>query len=156
MSRKKNFKIYKIIPDPKFKSKLLNKFINIVMKNGKKTIAQSIVYNSFKHLMNLSKEFSLNIFEKAIKNIGPTVEVKSRRIGGATYQVPIVVNLKRKNTLAMRWIIDAAYKRKDKSMSLKLSNELLDASNNKGLAFKKKVNVHKMAEANKAFAHYKW
>ncbi|WGS66186.1 30S ribosomal protein S7 [Enterobacteriaceae bacterium ET-AT1-13] len=156
MSRKKKIKKHKILPDPKFKSKLLTKFINIIMVNGKKTLAQSIVYNALENLINYTKNFSLEVFKKAIINIGPLVEVKSRKIGGANYQVPIEVNLKRRNSLAMRWIIKAAQKRKNKSMSLKLSNELFDASNNKGLAFKKRENVHKMAEANKAFAHYKW
>ncbi|WMC19622.1 MAG: 30S ribosomal protein S7 [Enterobacteriaceae bacterium PC38] len=156
MSRRKNIIKRKILPDPLFKSKLLTKFINIIMKNGKKTVAQFIVYNALNNLINLTKEFSLNVFKKAVRNIGPVVEVKSRRIGGATYQVPIEVNLKRKNTLAMRWIIEAAYKRKNKTMSLKLSNELFDASNNKGLAFKKKENIHKMADSNKAFSHFKW
>ncbi|WMC18821.1 MAG: 30S ribosomal protein S7 [Enterobacteriaceae bacterium PSpicST2] len=156
MSRHKNFKKRKILPDLKFKSKLLTKFINIIMVNGKKSIAQTIVYDALKNLTNFTKDFSLKIFKKAIINISPFVEVKSRRIGGANYQVPIEVNSNRKNSLAMRWIIDAAKKRKNKSMSLKLANELFDAYNKKGLAFKKRENIHKMAEANKAFAHYKW
>lgn len=156
MSRKKNIKKHEILPDPKFKSKLLTKFINIIMIDGKKTVAENIVYNSLENLKKITKEFNLNIFEKAIKNVSPIVEVKSRRIGGSTYQVPIEVNYKRRNTLAMRWIIESARKRKDNTMSLKLSNELFDASNNRGLAFKKKENVHKMAESNKAFSHYKW
>ncbi|XZR52752.1 MAG: 30S ribosomal protein S7 [Enterobacteriaceae bacterium] len=156
MSRRKNIKKHKILPDPKFKSELLTKFINIIMNNGKKSIAQSIVYNALEDLKNYTKKFSLEVFEKAIVNIGPLIEVKSRKIGGANYQVPIEVNSKRRNALAMRWIISAAKKRKNKTMSLKLSNELFDASNNKGLAFKKRENVHKMAEANKAFSHYKW
>ncbi|BFI91063.1 30S ribosomal protein S7 [Enterobacterales bacterium endosymbiont of Anomoneura mori] len=156
MPRRKNIKKHKILPDLKFNSKLISKFINIIMVNGKKTIAEFIVYNALKNLVNFTKEFSLDVLIKAINNVGPKVEVKSRKIGGTTYQVPIEVNSIRKNTLAIRWIIESAQKQKNKSMSLKLSKEIFDASNNKGLAIKKRENIHKMAEANKAFAHYKW
>ncbi|WP_343188175.1 30S ribosomal protein S7 [Buchnera aphidicola (Ceratoglyphina bambusae)] len=146
----------KILPDPKFVSELLAKFINILMIDGKKSIAETIVYNALKNLSNKTKLNELDSFEEALKNVKPIVEVKSRRVGGSTYQVPIEVRPNRRSTLAMRWIILSARKRKDKNMSLRLFNELYDAIRKRGEAVKKKEEVHKMAEANKAFAHYRW
>ncbi|VFP81252.1 30S ribosomal protein S7 [Buchnera aphidicola (Cinara kochiana kochiana)] len=146
----------KILPDPKFSSELLAKFINILMINGKKSIAENIVYSALSVLSKKLKKKELDIFILALDNVKPSVEVKSRRVGGSTYQVPIEVRPTRKNALAMRWIVAAARKRIDKSMSVRLSNELLDAIENKGLAVRKREEVHKMADANKAFAHYRW
>lgn len=146
----------KILPDPKFGSELLAKFINILMIDGKKSIAENIVYTSLKHLSKKFAKKELEAFETALDNVRPTVEVKSRRVGGSTYQVPVEVRPVRRNALAMRWIVIAARKRSDKSMSLRLSNELIDATDKKGNAVKKREDVHRMAEANKAFAHYRW
>lgn len=146
----------KILPDPKFGSKLLAKFINILMVSGKKSISESIVYSALEILVQRSSKNHLEAFEVALNNVRPTVEVKSRRVGGSTYQVPVEVRPIRRSALAMRWIIDAARKRGDKSMALRLANELADAMENKGAAVKKCEDVHRMAEANKAFAHYRW
>ncbi|WP_343192550.1 30S ribosomal protein S7 [Buchnera aphidicola (Taiwanaphis decaspermi)] len=146
----------KILKDPKFSSKLLAKFINILMVDGKKSIAEKIVYYALINLSKKTKKNELESFKHALENVKPTVEVKSRRVGGSTYQVPVEVRMVRRNALAMRWIVSSARKRSDKSMSIRLTNELLDALNNKGNAVKKKEEVHRMAEANKAFAHYRW
>lgn len=146
----------KILPDPKYGSELLAKFINILMVNGKKSIAENIVYKSLKYLSKKQGQNELESFENALNNVRPTVEVKSRRVGGSTYQVPVEVRPIRRNALAMRWIVSAARKRSDKSMSLRLYNELSDAIEKKGNAVKKREDVHRMAEANKAFAHYRW
>ncbi|BAH83107.1 30S ribosomal protein S7 [Candidatus Ishikawella capsulata] len=146
----------KILPDPKFESKLLAKFINILMVSGKKSISELIVYQALDILAKRLEKPPLEAFEKAIENVQPSVEVKSRRVGGSTYQVPVEVRLIRRNTLAMRWIVEAARKRGDKSMSLRLANELYEANSNKGNAVKKREDVHRTAEANKAFAHYRW
>ncbi|CAL4324933.1 30S ribosomal protein S7 [Buchnera aphidicola (Thelaxes suberi)] len=156
MSRRRAIGSRKIVPDPKFVSELLSKFINILMIDGKKTVAEDIVYSALDSLSKKLNKPALEVFESALENVRPTVEVKSRRVGGSTYQVPVEVRLVRRNTLAMRWIIDAARKRNDNSMSLRLYYELQDASENKGLAVKKREEIHKMAEANKAFAHYRW
>lgn len=156
MPRRKIVLNRKILPDPKFASELLAKFINILMVNGKKSIAEIIVYTALKKLSEQTGKNELDAFDIALENVRPTVEVKSRRVGGSTYQVPVEVRAIRRNALAMRWIILAARKRNDKSMSLRLSNELHDALENKGAAVKKKEEVHRMAEANKAFAHYRW
>lgn len=156
MPRRKMIENRKILPDPKFSSELLAKFINILMINGKKSIAEIIVYTALKQLSEKTGKSELDVFDLALENVRPTVEVKSRRVGGSTYQVPVEVRAVRRNALAMRWIILAARKRHDKSMILKLSNELNDALENKGAAVKKKEEVHRMAEANKAFAHYRW
>ena len=147
----------KILPDPKFKNELLAKFINILMVDGKKSTAEKIVYGALDILTekNSDKEH-LELFEIALENIRPQVEVKSRRVGGSTYQVPVEVRPVRRNALAMRWLVDAARKRGEKSMAQRLANEMLDASDNKGSAVKKREDVHRMAEANKAFAHYRW
>lgn len=146
----------KILPDPKFGSEVLAKFVNILMVDGKKSISESIVYSALETLAKRSGKSHLESFEVALNNVRPTVEVKSRRVGGSTYQVPIEVRSVRRNTLAMRWIVDAARKRGDQSMALRLANELSDAIENKGHAVKRREDVHRMAEANKAFAHYRW
>lgn len=146
----------KILPDPKFSSELLAKFVNILMIDGKKSVAESIVYSALDTLSERSGKDHLSAFEVALDNVRPTVEVKSRRVGGSTYQVPVEVRPVRRNALAMRWIVEAARKRGDKSMALRLANELADAFENKGTAVKKREDVHRMAEANRAFAHYRW
>lgn len=146
----------KILPEPKFASELLAKFINILMISGKKSVAENIVYKALNILSKHSGKKELDAFELALENVRPAVEVKSRRVGGSTYQVPIEVRQVRRNTLAMRWIILSARKRSDKSMYLRIANELADAIENKGNAVKKREEIHRMAEANKAFAHYRW
>lgn len=146
----------KILPDPKFGSELLAKFVNVVMVDGKKSTAESIVYGALEHAVAKSKKEHLDIFEVALDNIRPTVEVKSRRVGGSTYQVPVEVRPVRRNALAMRWLVEAARKRGEKSMAQRLAGEMLDAIENKGSAVKKREDVHRMAEANKAFAHFRW
>ena len=156
MSRKR--KAPKKIPviDPKYKSVIIPKLINSIMYDGKKTIAERIIYEAMEKIKTKSKDEPINIFNEAIKNLRPTVEVRSRRVGGATYQVPVEVKNKRSQALALRWLIDASRKRKDKKMSDKISNEIYDAYQNKGSAIKKKEDTHKMAESNKAFAHFRW
>jgi small subunit ribosomal protein S7 len=146
----------KILPDPKFHSELLAKFVNILMVDGKKSTAEKIVYGALDVLAQKSETDQLELFEKALENIRPSVEVKSRRVGGSTYQVPVEVRPVRRNALAMRWLVEAARKRGEKSMALRLANEMLDASDSKGSAVKKREDVHRMADANKAFAHYRW
>jgi small subunit ribosomal protein S7 len=146
----------KILPDPKFHNELLAKFINILMVDGKKSTAEKIVYGALDILAEKSEKDQLELFEEALDNIRPSVEVKSRRVGGSTYQVPVEVRPVRRNALAMRWLVEAARKRGEKSMAQRLANEMLDASDNKGSAVKKREDVHRMAEANKAFAHYRW
>ena len=146
-----------IHPDPVYKDLLVAKFVNNLMMNGKKSIAEKIFYGAIKNIESQTKsKDGLAIFKKAIENVAPVLEVKSKRIGGATYQVPIEVKSKRSQALALRWIIDASRKRKDKKMSDKLFNEIYDAYQNKGSAIKKKEDTHKMAESNKAFAHFRW
>lgn len=146
----------KILPDPKFHNELLAKFINILMVDGKKSTAEKIVYGALDILVEKSEKDQLELFEEALENIRPQVEVKSRRVGGSTYQVPVEVRPVRRNALAMRWLVDAARKRGEKSMAQRLANEMLDAADSKGSAVKKREDVHRMAEANKAFAHYRW
>ncbi len=144
-------------PDPIYKSEKIAKFINTVMVNGKKSIAQKIVYNAFDLIKEKAKiEDPLVVFDEAMRNVGPTMEVRSRRVGGANYQVPREVAQGRKQSLAMRWIIDAAFSKKGSPMHIKLADELIAASKNEGEAVKKRENTHKMAEANKAFAHFAW
>lgn len=145
-----------ILPDPKFRDGTVAKFINIVMLNGKKSVAEKIVYNALDQVVGKLKGEPIEMLNKALDNVRPMVEVKSRRVGGATYQVPVEVRADRRTTLAMRWIVDAARKRGEKSMDRRLAGELLDAADNKGSAVKKREDVHRMAEANKAFAHYRW
>ena len=145
-----------ILPDPKFGSEMLAKFINMLMQSGKKAVAESIVYGALEKIGEKAGNESMDVLEKALDNVAPMVEVKSRRVGGATYQVPVEVRSSRRQTLAMRWIIDAARKRGEKSMRMKLAGELMDASEQRGSAVKKREDTHRMAEANKAFAHYRW
>jgi small subunit ribosomal protein S7 len=156
MSRKKTQPKKVVIPDPIFKSTIIPKLINSIMFDGKKVVAEKIVYEAIEKIKSKTKEEPINIFNEAINNIKPTVEVRSRRVGGATYQVPVEVKTKRAQALAIRWLVDASRKRKDKHMSDKIFNELYDAYEKKGSAVKKKEDVHKMAESNKAFAHFRW
>ena len=156
MSRKRKAPKKIQVLDPKFKSSIIPKLINSIMLDGKKTVAEKIVYEAIDKIKSKSKEEPITIFNNAINNIRPTVEVRSRRVGGATYQVPVEVKAKRSQALALRWLIDASRKRKDKNMSDKIFNEIYDAYQNKGSAIKKKEDTHKMAESNKAFAHFRW
>lgn len=156
MARKKKAEKRTMIPDPLYESVDVSKFINNLMERGKKTIARKIVYDAFNIIKEKEKKEPLNVFEEAIENAAPLLEVKSKRVGGATYQVPMEVRGERKKTLAMRWILDAARGKKGSAMSKKLAEELLLASKKEGAAVKKKENTHKMAEANRAFAHFAW
>ena len=156
MSRKKTQPKKIQVLDTKFKSAIVPKLINSIMYDGKKIVAQKIIYEAIEKIKSKTKEEPINIFHEAINNIKPTVEVKSRRVGGATYQVPTEVKSKRAQTLAIRWLVEASRKRKNKYMSDKIFNEIYDAYEKKGLAIKKKEDVHKMAESNKAFAHFRW
>ena len=148
-----------ILPDPKFSSRLLAKFINMIMKDGKKSTAETIVYEALETLVDkLGKpaDKAPEVFAEVLEKVKPVVEVRSRRVGGATYQIPVEVRHDRREALAMRWLIESARSRQEKSMKIKLANELLDASNDKGNAIKKKEDTQKMAEANKAFSHFRW
>jgi len=156
MSRKRVAEKRDIIPDPVYKSQLVAKFINYLMGDGKKSVAQAILYESFQIMERKTKEDPLAMFKKAINNVKPVVEVKSRRVGGSTYQVPTEVKPNRSQALSLRWIISYSRQRGEKSMAAKLAGELLDAVNGRGAAIKKKEDTHRMAEANKAFAHYRW
>ena len=159
MSRRNRAPRRTVLPDPKFGNQRLAKFINMVMLSGKKSVAEQIVYGALETISDRSgqdDEKSLEILSEALDNIKPSVEVKSRRVGGATYQVPIEVRATRRETLAMRWVIDAARKRSEKTMALRLAHELMDAAENRGSPVKKREDTHRMAEANKAFAHYRW
>ena len=157
MPRRREIPKRTILPDPKYGSEMLAKFINMVMERGKKSVAEKIVYGALDHMSERAKsEDSLSLLEQALDNVRPVVEVKSRRVGGATYQVPIEVRPNRRNTLAMRWIIDSARKRSEKSMVRRLAGELLDAVEGRGSAVRKREETHRMADANKAFAHYRW
>ena len=156
MSRKKTQPKKIPVLDPIFKSPVIPKLINSIMYDGKKVVAEKIVYEAIEKIKTKTKDEPINIFNEAINNIRPTVEVRSRRVGGATYQVPVEVKTKRAQALAIRWLVDASRKRKDKHMSDKIFNELYDAYERKGAAVKKREDVHKMAESNKAFAHFRW
>ncbi|ANG64792.1 30S ribosomal protein S7 [Marinobacterium aestuarii] len=145
-----------ILPDPKFGNKTLAKFINHLMVSGKKSVAEKIVYGALDKIQERTKADPLEIFEKALETVQPMVEVKSRRVGGATYQVPVEVRPSRRNALAMRWLVEYSRKRGEKSMALRLAGELADAAEGRGAAVKKREDVHRMAEANKAFAHYRF
>ncbi len=148
-----------ILPDPKYGSELLAKFMNMIMNDGKKSVAERIIYGALDRISEKNTNADaqpIEVLELALENVKPVVEVKSRRVGGATYQVPIEVRVSRRQTLAMRWLIDAARKRSEKSMAHRLAHELLDAADNRGTAVKKKEDTHRMAEANKAFSHYRW
>ena len=156
MSRKSKAPKRNFYPDQKYGSLILSKFINFIMYDGNKAAAEKIIYTAFKQIKDKSKADPIKIFNDAISNIRPNLEVRSRRVGGATYQVPVEVKTKRSQTLALRWLLEATRKRKNKTMSDKLFNELMDASQRKGAAMKKREDTHKMAESNKAFAHYRW
>jgi len=159
MSRRSQAPKRTILPDPKFGSELLAKFMNMIMNDGKKSVAERIIYGALDRISEKethADDKALELLETALENVKPAVEVKSRRVGGATYQVPVEVRPVRRQTLAMRWIIDAARKRSEKSMAHRLAYELLDAAENRGTAVKKKEDTHRMAEANKAFSHYRW
>jgi small subunit ribosomal protein S7 len=145
-----------VLPDPKYGSRLVAKFVNIMMIRGKKSTAERIMYDALTSVEDRSKQEAIKMFKTAIDNVKPAVEVKSRRVGGSTYQVPVEVRPDRRTSLAMRWVIGAARRRPERSMWEKLAAELLDAANNRGTAVKKREDTHKMAEANKAFAHYRW
>jgi small subunit ribosomal protein S7 len=145
-----------VLPDPKFKDQTVAKFVNMLMLDGKKSVAERVVYGALDQVVEKTKGDPLEILNKALDNVRPMVEVKSRRVGGATYQVPVEVRADRRSTLAMRWVIDAARKRSEKSMDRRLAGELLDAVESRGSAVKKREDVHRMAEANKAFSHYRW
>ena len=156
MSRKNKAPKRISYPDAKYQSLILSKFINFIMYGGKKAAAEKIIYNALEQIKSKTKDDPLKIFNEAINNIRHNLEVRSRRVGGATYQVPVEVKTKRSTTLALRWLIEATRKRKNKTMSDKLFNELMDASQRKGAAIKKREDTHRMAESNKAFAHYRW
>ena len=156
MSRKKRAPKKIFYPDSKYGSSVLAKFINFLMYDGKKTTAEKIIYSALDRIKEKTKEDPIKVFNDAVNNIRPNLEVRSRRVGGATYQVPVEVKTKRSQTLALRWLLDATRKSKSKTMSDKLLNELMDASQNKGSAIKKREDTHKMAESNKAFAHFRW
>jgi len=154
--RRRRAPVREVLPDPVYGSKVLTKFINKLMLDGKKSVAVKIMYKALERIESKSGEKGIEVFEKAIENVKPVLEVKSRRVGGATYQVPVEVRPVRQQSLAIRWIVDAARKRNERTMIERLSNELMDAATDKGAAFKKKEDTYKMAEANKAFAHYRW
>lgn len=156
MPRRKKFERRQIDPDPRYNSVLVAKFINKVMRDGKKSLAQKIVYGSFEIIRQRTGKDPLEVFMQAVENCKPVLEVRTRRVGGANYQVPVEVRPERQIHLAMKWIIESARERSGKSMMEKLAAELIDAYNNEGAAIKKKVDTHRMAEANRAFAHYRW
>ena len=156
MSRKRKAPVRKVYPDPKFRSELVSKFVNCIMYDGKRSTAEKIIYDALDLIKEKNKQDPIKVFNDAISNVRPTVECRSRRVGGATYQVPVEVKTKRAQALALRWIKDATRNRKNKTMSERLYSELLDASQNKGAAIKKREDTHKMAESNKAFAHFRW
>jgi small subunit ribosomal protein S7 len=156
MPRRREIEKRDVLPDPKFNNKLVAKFVNSLLKRGKKSVAEGILYGAFDIIEKKMKEQPIDLFEKAVNNVKPVIEVKSRRVGGSTYQVPTEVVPARRTALAIRWLITNAQERTEKTMREKLAGELIDASGNRGGAIKKKESVHKMAEANKAFAHYKF
>jgi small subunit ribosomal protein S7 len=159
MSRRAQAPVRTILPDPKFNSDMLAKFMNVVMKDGKKSAAERIIYGALDRITEKTGKKgpeAIEVLSTALDNVKPVVEVKSRRVGGATYQVPVEVRATRRQTLAMRWMIEAARDRSEKSMAFRLAHELMDASENRGAAVRKREDTHRMAEANKAFAHYRW
>ena len=156
MPRRRDVPERHILPDPKFGDVTLAKFINVLMLDGKKSTAEGIVYGALAQVATKSKEDPLEMFVRALDNVRPAVEVKSRRVGGATYQVPVEVRPRRRTALAMRWLVEAARKRGEKSMGIRLANEILEAADSRGSAVKKREDTHRMAEANKAFSHYRW
>ena len=156
MSRRRVIGSREILPDPKYGNLMLAKFINMVMESGKKSVAERIVYGALDQIAGKGNENPVEVLDKALDNVRPVVEVKSRRVGGATYQVPVEVRAERAQALGIRWLIGAARSRNENTMTQRLANELLDAANNRGTAIKKREDTHRMAEANKAFAHYRW
>jgi len=156
MPRRREVPKRDVLPDPKFGSIQVTKFVNMIMKGGKKSVAETILYKALDRIGEKTTGEPMDVLDKALENVSPMVEVKSRRVGGATYQVPVEVRTSRRTALAMRWLIDASRKRGEKSMQLKLAGELMDASENRGNAVKKREDTHRMAEANKAFAHFRW
>jgi small subunit ribosomal protein S7 len=156
MGRRREAAKRAVLPDPKFRDEMVAKFVNMVMFSGKKSVAENIVYGALDHVVEKAKVEPVQALSDALDNVRPMVEVKSRRVGGATYQVPVEVRAERRTALAMRWVVDAARKRGEKSMERRLAGELLDALEKRGAAVKKREDVHRMAEANKAFAHYRW
>ena len=156
MSRRRKAQVRNILPDPVHNSTVLTKFTNAIMLDGRKTVAEAVITKSFTNIQNKTGESPMSVFNKAIENVRPLVEVRSRRVGGATYQVPVEVKGNRSQALAIRWLVNAIRNRKEKSLMEKLSSELMDAAGNKGSAIKKREDTHKMAEANKAFAHFRW
>ena len=156
MSRRHRAEKREIVPDPKFKNEVVTKFMNSVMHDGKKSVAEAIVYGAMGMIETKTKQDPLAVFRQALDNVMPQIEVRSRRVGGATYQVPVEVRPDRRQALAIRWLLTAARGRNEKTMTEKLSGELLDAANNRGNAVKKREDTHKMAEANRAFSHYRW
>jgi small subunit ribosomal protein S7 len=156
MSRRHRADKREIIPDPKYTDLVVSKFMNSIMYQGKKSVAENIVYGAFDVLEQKTRRNPVEMFHEALKNVMPTIEVRSRRVGGATYQVPVEVRPERRQALAIRWIIAAARGRNENTMVDRLSNELLDAANNRGTAVKKREDTHRMAEANRAFSHYRW
>ena len=156
MSRRRKAQVRNILPDPVLNSTVLTKFTYAIMLDGRKTVAEAIITKSFTNIQNKTGESPMSVFNKAIENVRPLVEVRSRRVGGATYQVPVEVKGNRSQALAIRWLVNAIRNRKEKSLMEKLSSELIDAAGNKGSAIKKREDTHKMAEANKAFAHFRW
>ena len=156
MSRKRKAPIRKIYPDPKYGSVIISKFINSIMFDGKRSTAEKILYDALDRIKSKNNNDPLKVFNSAISNVKPNLEVRSRRVGGATYQIPVEVRPRRAQTLAMKWIVDCAAKRKEKTMKERIANEIIDALNNKGNAVKKREETHKMAEANRAFSHFRW
>ena len=156
MARRRQAGKRAVIPDPKYGDITLSKFINMIMRDGKKSIAEKVIYGALDSIKEKKKSDPNEVLGQALENVRPMVEVNSRRVGGATYQVPVEVRADRRIALAMRWLVDAARKRSEKSMGMRLAGEILDASENRGSAVKKREDTHKMAEANKAFAHYRW
>ncbi len=154
--RRRKAPVREVMADPIYNSKTITKFVNAVMLDGKKSVAQKIMYGAVANLDSRGEDKGIEIFEQAIENVKPLIEVKSRRVGGATYQVPVEVRSERRQTLALRWLVDSARKRNERTMEERLANELFEAANERGNSFKKKEDMHKMAEANKAFAHYRW
>jgi small subunit ribosomal protein S7 len=156
MSRRHRAEKREIIPDPKFGDVVVTKFMNSVMYEGKKSVAENIVYGAFEIIENRAKANPLEVFKAALENVAPAIEVRSRRVGGATYQVPVEVPARRARTLAVRWLVEFARHRREKTMAQRLANELLDAQSQQGGAYKRKDDIYRMAQANKAFAHYRW
>ena len=156
MARRREIPKRSILPDPKFGNETLAKFINVLMLDGKKSVAERIVYGALDIVFERTREDPVEVFTRALDNVRPLVEVKSRRVGVATYQVPVEVRTNRRTALAMRWLVDASRKRSEKSMGIRLANEFIDAAASRGSAVKKREDTHRMAEANKAFSHYRW